>query len=134
MGVLEFLVPFYPINTARVVFSSDSKMDPLNLYPITRHILSPRPWCPFIKYTLPSFIVFRAKKNIYFLTVYLLWIMMHHIGAGFLFWFVLKKKEDLSCCIPNVSCIYHPFYKCAQSLYNHLKKGMKSLFYAVMCN
>ena len=33
MGVLEFLVPFYPINTARVVFSSDSKMDPLNLYP-----------------------------------------------------------------------------------------------------
>ena len=33
MGVLEFLVPFYPINTARVVFSSDLKMDPLNLYP-----------------------------------------------------------------------------------------------------
>ena len=34
MGVLEFLVPFYPINTARMVFSSDSKMDPLNLYTI----------------------------------------------------------------------------------------------------
>ena len=33
MGVLEFLVPFYPINTARVVSSSDLKMDPLNLYP-----------------------------------------------------------------------------------------------------
>ena len=33
MGVLEFLVPFYPINNARVVFSSDSKMDPLKLYP-----------------------------------------------------------------------------------------------------
>ena len=32
MGVLEFLVPFYPINTALVVFSSDLKMDPLNLY------------------------------------------------------------------------------------------------------
>ena len=32
MGVLEFLVPFYPINTAWVVFSSDLKMDPLNLY------------------------------------------------------------------------------------------------------
>ena len=36
MGVLEFLVPFYPINTAWVVFSSDLKMDPLNLYPIHR--------------------------------------------------------------------------------------------------
>ena len=33
MGVLEFLVPFYPINTAWVVFSSYLKMDPLNLYP-----------------------------------------------------------------------------------------------------
>ena len=33
MGVLEFLVPFYPINTAWVVFSSDLKMDPLNSYP-----------------------------------------------------------------------------------------------------
>ena len=33
MGVLEFLVPFYPINTAWMVFSSDLKMDPLNLYP-----------------------------------------------------------------------------------------------------
>ena len=32
MGILEFLVPFYPINTAWVVFSSDLKMDPLNLY------------------------------------------------------------------------------------------------------
>ena len=39
MGVLEFLVPFYPINTARVVFSSDLKMDPLNLYP-TRKLKS----------------------------------------------------------------------------------------------
>ena len=28
-----FVVPFYPINTARVVFSSDLKIDPLNLYP-----------------------------------------------------------------------------------------------------
>ena len=36
MGVLEFLVPFYPINTARVVFCSDLKMDPLNLYPTYR--------------------------------------------------------------------------------------------------
>ena len=35
MGVLEFLFPFYPINTAWVVFSSDLKMDPLNLYPTT---------------------------------------------------------------------------------------------------
>ena len=35
MGVLEFLVPFYLINTALVVFSSDLKMDPLNLYPNT---------------------------------------------------------------------------------------------------
>ena len=34
MGVLEFLVPFYPINTAWVVFSSYLKMDPLNIYPI----------------------------------------------------------------------------------------------------
>ena len=33
MGDLEFFGPFYPINTARVVFSSDSKMDLLNLYP-----------------------------------------------------------------------------------------------------
>ena len=33
MGVLEFLVPLYQINTAWVVFSSDLKMDPLNLYP-----------------------------------------------------------------------------------------------------
>ena len=33
MGILELLVPFYPINTFRVVFSSDLKMDPLNLYP-----------------------------------------------------------------------------------------------------
>ena len=33
MGYLEFLVHFYPINTARVVFSSDLNMDPLNLYP-----------------------------------------------------------------------------------------------------
>ena len=34
MGVLEFLVPFYPINTARVFFSSsDLKMNLLNLYP-----------------------------------------------------------------------------------------------------
>ena len=32
MGVLEFLVPFYPINTAWVVFSSDLKMDLLNVY------------------------------------------------------------------------------------------------------
>ena len=32
MGIFGFLVPFYKIN-ARVVFSSDSKMDPLNLYP-----------------------------------------------------------------------------------------------------
>ena len=31
MGVLEFLVTFYPINTAWVVFSSDLKMDPLNI-------------------------------------------------------------------------------------------------------
>ena len=35
MGVLEFLVPFYPINTALVFFSSDLKMNPLNLYPTT---------------------------------------------------------------------------------------------------
>ena len=34
MGVLEFLVPFYPISTAKVVFSSDLEIDPLNLYPI----------------------------------------------------------------------------------------------------
>ena len=40
MGVLEFLVPFYPINTALVIFSSDLKMDPLNLYPTLRPILS----------------------------------------------------------------------------------------------
>ena len=33
MSVLKFLVPFHPINTARVVFSSDLKSDPLNLYP-----------------------------------------------------------------------------------------------------
>ena len=33
MGVFEFLVPFYPINTAWVFSSSDLKMDPLNLYP-----------------------------------------------------------------------------------------------------
>ena len=32
MGVLEFLVPFYPINSAWVFYSSDLKMDPLNLY------------------------------------------------------------------------------------------------------
>ena len=36
MGVLEFLVSFYPINNAWVVFSSDLKMDPLNLYPTYR--------------------------------------------------------------------------------------------------
>ena len=30
---LEFLVPFYPIKTARVVFLQIKKMDPLNLYP-----------------------------------------------------------------------------------------------------
>ena len=36
MGVLEFLVPFYPINTARVVFSLDLKIDPLNLYPTSK--------------------------------------------------------------------------------------------------
>ena len=33
MGVLEFLVPFYPINTTWMVFSLDLKMDPVNLYP-----------------------------------------------------------------------------------------------------
>ena len=33
MGVLEFLVPFNPRNTARLFFSSDLKIDPLNLYP-----------------------------------------------------------------------------------------------------
>ena len=34
MGYLEFLVHYYPINTARFFFlSSYSKMDPLNLYP-----------------------------------------------------------------------------------------------------
>ena len=36
MGILELLVPFYPISTAWVVFSSDLKMDPLNLYPTFR--------------------------------------------------------------------------------------------------
>ena len=36
MGVLEFLVPFYPMNTARVVFSLDLKLDPLNWYPNKR--------------------------------------------------------------------------------------------------
>ena len=41
MGVLEFLVPFYQINTARVVFSSDLKMDPLNLYPIYMDVVLP---------------------------------------------------------------------------------------------
>ena len=40
MGVLEFLVPFYPINTAWVFFSSDLMMDPLNLYPT---IIGPEP-------------------------------------------------------------------------------------------
>ena len=39
MGVLEFLVTFYPINTALVVFSSDLKMDPLNLYPTYRYLV-----------------------------------------------------------------------------------------------
>ena len=29
-GYSKFLVPFYPMNTARVIFSSDSNMDPLN--------------------------------------------------------------------------------------------------------
>ena len=48
MDVLEFLVPFYPINTAWVFFSSDLKMDPLNLYP---YIL-----IPLYSYTF-------AKKN-----------------------------------------------------------------------
>ena len=32
MSVLEFIVLFYSINTAWVVFSSDLTMDPLNLY------------------------------------------------------------------------------------------------------
>ena len=36
MHVLEVLVPLYPINTARVVFSSDSKINTLNLYPRLR--------------------------------------------------------------------------------------------------
>ena len=39
MGVLELLAPFYPINTAWMVFSSDLKMDPLNLYPTVRDFL-----------------------------------------------------------------------------------------------
>ena len=33
MGYLEFLIHIYPINTARVDFSSDLNMDPLNVYP-----------------------------------------------------------------------------------------------------
>ena len=33
MGVSDILVPFYPIKTAMVIFSSDLKTDPLNLYP-----------------------------------------------------------------------------------------------------
>ena len=33
MGVLKFLFPFYPINNARVVFSSDFMIDPINLHP-----------------------------------------------------------------------------------------------------
>ena len=40
MGYLEFLVHLYPINTARVVFSSDSNMDPLNVYPTMDPVLS----------------------------------------------------------------------------------------------
>ena len=34
----EVLVPFYPINTAWVVFPSDLKMDPLNLYPTSTRV------------------------------------------------------------------------------------------------
>ena len=33
MGVSKFLVPFYPINIAWVVFSSDLNMDPQNVFP-----------------------------------------------------------------------------------------------------
>ena len=41
MGILEFLVHLYPINTAWVVFSSDLKMDPVNLYPKLEGELGP---------------------------------------------------------------------------------------------
>ena len=32
-GCFRVLLPFYPINTARLFFSSNLKIDPLNLYP-----------------------------------------------------------------------------------------------------
>ena len=133
-GCFRVFSPFLPYKHRQGGFFFRFEDGPSKFIPYHKAYLEPPPMVPLYKIYPPKLYSFQGQKEYIF--PHSLSVMDYDASHwGRLSVLVCpKKKEDLSCCIPNVSCIYHPFYKCAQSLYNHLKKGKKSLFYAVMCN